>query len=121
MYPQTASTCTGRAGTALTLTLTPTLTLALPLPLPLPLTRYVRFMGSEEIVSLFPGVPLPVTFAGPCRLAAIANTARLRATHAPYPAAAAAPSASDSGPPNYRGGGQAGQACLLTSNPNTQP
>ena len=82
----------------------------------------MRFIGSEEIGSLFPGVPLPVTFSGPCRLAAIANTARLRATHAPYPAAAAAaPSASDSGPPNYRGGGQAGQACLLTSNPNLQP
>ena len=63
-----------------------------------------------------------MTFSGPCRLAAIANTARLRATHAPYPAAAAAaPSAPDSEPPNYRGGGQAGQACLLTSNPNLQP
>ena len=48
MCLQTASTCTGRAGTALTLTLTltPTLTLALPLPLPLPLTRHRAVHGA---------------------------------------------------------------------------
>ena len=51
-------------------------------------------------------------FAGPCRLAAIASTARLRATHAPYPAAA--PPALESEPPISRGGGQVGGRAALT-------
>ena len=52
-------------------------------------------------------------FSGPCRLAAIANTARLRATHAPYPARVPPVRGSDS-----HSGGQAGQS---RANPSSNP
>ena len=52
-------------------------------------------------------------FSGPCRLTAIANTARLRATHAPYPARVPPVRGSDS-----HSGGQAGQS---RANPSSNP